>query len=68
LCRCFERLLCAEVVFFSFFHLAAWFVHWVWVPVPVLELKSAYGTGWMVVLFSIFAAGICGAVIFGGAA
>ncbi len=62
------KLVLLAMVFSLFYHLANGLRHLLWDTGHGLELKSAYQTGWIVVLFSLVATGICAALIFGGGA
>lgn len=61
----FGKLFLLAVVFCVFYHLANGLRHLIWDTGRGLELKSAYQTGWMVIMFAVVATAICGALIFG---
>ncbi len=63
----YGKLFLVAVVFSTFYHLANGLRHLLWDTGHGLELTSAYRTGWMVVIFSLIATGVCSAVIFKGA-
>lgn len=59
------KLVLLAVVFSTFYHLANGIRHLMWDTGRGLELKPAYQTGWMVVIFSIAATAVVALVIFG---
>lgn len=61
----FGKLVLMGVIFSTFYHLANGIRHLLWDTGRGLELKSAYQTGWIVVLFSLAATAVCGAIVFG---
>ena len=62
------KLVLLGVVFCTFYHLANGIRHLMWDTGHGLELKPAYQTGWMVIVFSLAATAVVGLVIFGGMA